>query len=139
MAKTPKQFRLSDETVARLGWLQKHTDLDATAVVTLAVSELYERHRPARLEPSGEGWWVLVVRETPVAKIENRTIGKLRQRKPELIDRLQGEGVPASEAITFLFSIMAAGNGGEIILTDEWIKAEAELLSSRQVPFENQT
>ena len=134
MAKTPKQFRLSDETVARLGWLQKHTDLDATAVVTLAVSELYERHRPARLEPSGEGWWMLIVRETPVAKIDDHTIEKLRQRRPELIDRLQGDGLPASEAITFLFRIMAAGNGGEIILTDEWIKAEAEILGGSPSP-----
>jgi hypothetical protein len=129
MTKTPKQFRLSDETVARLNWLQRHTDLDATAVVTLAVSELYERHRPARLEPNGDGWWTLIVRETPVAKIDDYTIEKLGQRRPELIDRLQGDGLPASEAITFLFRIMAAGNGGEIILTDEWIKTEAEILS----------
>jgi hypothetical protein len=128
MAKTPKQFRLSDETVARLNWLQKHTDLDATAVVTLAVSELYERHRPARLKPSGEGWWTLIVRETPVARIDHDTIERLGQRRPELIDRLQGDGLPASEAITFLFRIMAAGNGGEIVLTDEWIKTEAEIL-----------
>ena len=128
MAKTPKQFRLSDETVARLSWLQKHTDLDATAVVTLAVSELYERHRPARLESDGDGWWTLIVRETPVAKIDDYTIEKLRQRRPQLIERLQGDGLPASEAITFLFRVMATGNGGEIILTDEWIKAEAEIL-----------
>lgn len=129
MAKTPKQFRLSDETVARLRWLQKHMDLDATAVVTLAVGELYERHRQARLEPSGEGWWRLVVSGTPVAKIEDRTIKKLRQNRPELINQLQSEGLPASEAITFLFISMAASSGGEIVLLGEWIKTEAELLS----------
>jgi hypothetical protein len=128
MAKTPKQFRLSDETVARLSWLQRHTELDATAVVTLAVSELYERHRQARLEPNSEGWWRLVVSGTPVAKIEDRAMEKLRETKPEFIDRLQSEGLPANEAITFLFSVMAASSGGEIVLTDEWIESEVAFL-----------
>lgn len=126
MTKTPKQFRLSDETVARLGWLQKHTNLDATAVVTLAVGELYERHRQARLEPNSDGWWKLVVSGIPVAKIEGCTVEKLRESKPEFIDRLQRDGLPASEAITFLLSIMAASSGGEVILTDEWPEEEAE-------------
>ena len=54
MVKRSKHYRLSDDTLARIAWLQTYYDLDATAIVTMAVAELYENRRLGRAENAKE-------------------------------------------------------------------------------------
>jgi len=98
MVKRPTQFRLSEETLARLDWLAEHLDLNRSEVVRLAVAELYERHRRARLVERQEGW-LLEAAGVPIAWGEADFLAQLEEVDPHLARELREGTLTDEEAL----------------------------------------
>lgn len=121
------QFRLSEETLARLDWLGRLLDLNRSQVVRLAVAELYQRHCHARLVEQGDGW-ALLLGEQPIAWGERSVLDRLGTSQPEFVERLR-EGMADGEALGgLLLMLLAGGEEGEgVWLSQNYIEAEASL------------
>jgi hypothetical protein len=133
MTKRRKTYRLSDETLAQLAWLQDDTGLDATAVVTLALADLFKRRRHARLVKSSDGWWSLMMGEKPIVSIRDKTLELMTKREPDLVAKLQEEGLPTDAALvgfgTLLLLVRACEDDNtNIVVAAEFIEAERRLL-----------
>ena len=124
------QFRLSEETLARLDWLGRLLDLNRSQVVRLAVAELYRRYRRARLVEQGEGW-VLLLGEQPIAWGDRRVLDRLAAAQPEFVARLR-EGMSDGAALGGLLLMLAAGGeeGEGIWLSQNYVEAETRLRES---------
>lgn len=111
MTKKPVQFRLSDNTLARLDWLQQRLDLNRSQVVRLAVAEMYKRHRQTQLVEVDDGRWALMMGEVAIAQIEEEELDALIETDPNLVGWLRA-GVPDEIALArLLLSVLKVGAG----------------------------
>jgi hypothetical protein len=119
--RTPKNFRLSADTLRQLDWLAARLGgISATDVITIAVADLHERKRrewKAKISRTEDGGgWRLAVGGTPIAYCGEKTL----QALPAGRRRALLEGNQEDAALAEL--ILAAARADEqIVLSPQTI------------------
>lgn len=104
MAKTPKQFRFTKETLAQLGLLSQYLGCNHTEIAERAIAAYLQRYQRFILVRGNDDAWTLALL-TPVTEVDNHTVTRLAQTHPDLIQQLK-QGKPVSVAMDNLLQTL---------------------------------
>lgn len=87
--KTPKNYRLTAETLEQIEWLARRLGVSATETIQRAIRELFEHEREKmrlRARPLEDGRYELTIDDLPVAIVPEAVLDKVGRYKAEMVN-----------------------------------------------------